>query len=134
MTDKKDEALKLALEALGNSIELTPDVSLKVRCRDAITAIREALAEQPAQQQEPVAWLSTDSIGERYLCFTKPNDHDSVRPLVLGDTSPPASKPWVGLTDEEMDAALRKAGVVATYEALRCVGRVVEAKLREKNQ
>lgn len=30
---------------------------------------------------EPVAWLSTDCLGERYLCFTKPNDNDPVQPL-----------------------------------------------------
>lgn len=40
---------------------------------------------------------------------------------------------WVGLTDEEMDAALRKAGILATFEALHCIGKEVEAKLREKN-
>lgn len=30
---------------------------------------------------EPVSWLSIDCIGERYLCFTKPNDLDPVEPL-----------------------------------------------------
>lgn len=30
---------------------------------------------------EPVAWLSTDCIGERFLCFSKPNDNDPVQPL-----------------------------------------------------
>lgn len=40
---------------------------------------------------------------------------------------------WVCLTDEEMDGALRRSGVVATFAALRCVGKEVEAKLREKN-
>jgi hypothetical protein len=37
-------------------------------------------------EQEPVAWLSTDSIGERYLCFDKPLDNDPVQPLF---TTPP---------------------------------------------
>lgn len=37
---------------------------------------------------EPVAWLSTDCIGERYLCFTKPKDSNPARPLVFGDTTP----------------------------------------------
>ena len=36
---------------------------------------------------EIVAWLSTDCIGERYLCFAKPKDSDQVRPLVFGDTT-----------------------------------------------
>lgn len=40
-----------------------------------------------------MAWLSTDSIGERYLCFTKPKDSDSARPLVFGDTAPQPAPP-----------------------------------------
>jgi hypothetical protein len=34
-----------------------------------------------SQQAEPVAWLSIDCIGERYLCFSKPLDNDPVFPL-----------------------------------------------------
>ena len=41
---------------------------------------------------EPVAWLSVDCIGERYLCFTRPDDDDPVRPLVFGDTAPQARR------------------------------------------
>lgn len=37
--------------------------------------------------QEPIAWLSTDCIGERYLCFTKPTDHDPVVPLYTKGTT-----------------------------------------------
>ena len=44
---KKDEALKLALEALKYHVEQTRPI---YRTSEAITAIREALAEQPAQQ------------------------------------------------------------------------------------
>jgi len=40
------------------------------------------------QEQEPVAWLSIDCIGERYLCFSKPLDNDPVQPLY---THPAAS-------------------------------------------
>ena len=49
------EAMKLALEALNSfpPRHLTPLIS------NARTALREALAEQPAQQ-EPVAWLTDD--------------------------------------------------------------------------
>jgi len=39
-----------------------------------------------APEPEPVAWLSVDSIGERYLCFSRPKDNDSVQPLY---TAPP---------------------------------------------
>lgn len=31
---------------------------------------------------EPVAWLSTDSIGERHLCFAKPTNDINAKPLV----------------------------------------------------
>ena len=49
----------------------------------AIEALERATP--PAVAGEPVAWLSTDCIGERYLCFTKPKDSDPARPLVFGD-------------------------------------------------
>ena len=46
----KDEALKLALEALGNTWTEPKSEQYKVE-KEAITALREALAEQPAQQE-----------------------------------------------------------------------------------
>ena len=58
----KDEALKMALEALKGVLDDTPkvlDASIAgglyevVQCRDAICAIKEALA-QPEQEQEPL--------------------------------------------------------------------------------
>jgi transposase len=51
-------------------------------------------------EQEPVAWLSIDSIGERYLCFSKPDDNDEVHALY---TAPPQRKP---LTEEERERML----------------------------
>ncbi len=54
MTDKTKEALKLALEALENRFK---EKNIEWGQKDkAINAIREALAEQPAQQG-PVAWM-----------------------------------------------------------------------------
>lgn len=47
MTDKTQAALKLALEALMYTPTLSPAV--EELCDDAIDAINEALAEQPAQ-------------------------------------------------------------------------------------
>jgi hypothetical protein len=43
----------------------------------------------------PVAWMSTDCIGERYLCFTKPLDNDPVTPLY-------AHPPRTALSDAEL--------------------------------
>lgn len=50
----------------------------------------------PAGAGEVVAWLSTDSIGERYLCFTKPKDTDPARPLVFGDATPQPTQAQAG--------------------------------------
>ena len=50
--------------------------------------------------------------------------------VLLVNTSPPASKPWVGLTDEEVDECYYWKGRQWTTDEL---VRHVEAKLREKN-
>ena len=50
----------------------------------------------PVVAGEPVAWLSTDCIGERYLCFTKPKDSNPARPLVFGDTAPQPTQAQAG--------------------------------------
>ena len=73
----KDEALKLALEALEGVLDDAPkvlDASIAgglyevVQCRDAICAIKEALA-QP--EQEPVGEI-VDAIEGAFKCsFTK---------------------------------------------------------------
>ena len=47
-------------------------------------------------------------------------------------TSPPASKPWVGLTDEERDAILNRE-FKQWWSRHDAVCRAIEAKLREKN-
>ena len=64
-----------------------------------IGAVREALRRWGtplAVAGEPVAWLSTDCIGERYLCFTKPKDSNPARPLVFGDTAPQPTQAQAG--------------------------------------
>ena len=106
------EVLKLALEALEGVLDNSPkvlDASISgglyevVQCRDAITAIKEALA-QPEQEpttgnilmdsykamqakkltaqpeQEPVAWLTEERYAQLHT----------------------AQRTWVGLTDEEV--------------------------------
>ena len=184
---KKDEALKLALEALGwydrethqkaitairealaeqparrqNSIEpieflsgfLTERLAIERGiewtpaihdlCNRAIE--EEKLAEQPAQQQEPVLWQilngvchagvrSTENLA-REAAAGMQKAHDlggslaafHVRPLY---TSPPASKPWVGLTTDDRKQLLHDhhpdIDPVAFFAA-------IDAKYREKN-
>ena len=65
----------------------------------------EALAEQPAQQQEPVAWRWVNSKG--WLTYgEQPHDKFASTPLY---TSPPASKP---LTPEQIDLLINGRGDV----------------------
>ena len=107
------EAMKLALEAF----EQAHDESLgdnHFECRQIlmgqITALREALAEQPAQQQGPVAIVAVDGMGQIQIGWIKkPQHNDKLY------TSPPAQrKP---LTPEQvkkamMDAKLHYCGEV----------------------
>lgn len=87
-----------------------------------------SVSPQPAQQQEPVAYVYErviDGFGLR-------KDVKFLRPVEVGTdlyTSPPASKPWVGLTDEEID----KTHESQVWDARRSYARAIEAKLREKN-
>ena len=135
MTPQQLNAMKLALEALEdifgkNKVDVT-----------VINVIKEVLAEHAMSEvqrlgqeieQEPVAWLSTDSIGERHLCFDKPLDNDPVQPLF---TSPP-QRTWVGLTKEQIsefdiwhDNREEEVGWVNPSEIVA----YIETKLKEKN-
>ena len=112
--NKQIEALKLALEALNRG-------ETKLRY-EAIAAIKEALAEHPAQQQEPVAWMTPTGALYRTEdvdgCFD-----DKHIPLY---TTPPQRKP---LTDEEIEFIYADTG----YNDIQMFARAIEAKLREKN-
>lgn len=144
------EAMKLALEALEYW-----DVHGKLHqpTEEAITALREALAEQPAQQ-EPVAWvlLRKDEDGFEPIQFhggkQKPElgelkSRFTLRPVCFAD-SPPAQRTWVGLTDEDIkgeDWVLSAVKEYETYtlqeqlviEGVAKFAYAIEAKLKEKN-
>ncbi len=149
---KKDEALKLALELLDKQWQCTQVWSLE-EAQDVADNIREALAEQPAQQ-EPVAWRNAairvgedlSSVGpDGYYEMTAAQWLDwAMAQEPRGKTSlnvPPANanagKPWVGLTDEEIE----EAASIAFYGYMtdknddqdQAFARAIEAKLREKN-
>ena len=119
------EALKLALEALDGVLDDAPkvlDASISgglyevVQCREAITAIKEALA-QP--EQEPAA-IQYASKAERDLYEMEDED----------DTTPP-QRTWVRLSEEEVEACFHhvdEAGI-----GLFDFAEAIEAKLKEKN-
>ena len=126
--DKKTEALKLALEALifayYEDEDYNDDCQQKVN--EARQAIREALAEQPAQQQEPVAWYHAEKYKTHFTSIPSEDLIESGywKPLY---TSPPANKPWVGLDNDDL---------VWIYSNSDNVGQAIsntEAKLKEKN-
>lgn len=87
---------------------------------------------------EPVAWLSTDCIGERYLCFTKPKDSNPARPLVFGDTTPHPTQAQAGavpLTDEQLAEMMRETwgcASIAPRHAMK-FARAIEAEVRKQD-
>ena len=96
----KDEALKLALEALDGLSE--PYDVLKAQ-----EAIREALA-QP--EQEPVAWITKN--GKGWLRWHRPEDNEKNKDSIPLYTTPPHRKP---LTSGEIYTAY----ITATNQTLR---------------
>ena len=129
----KDEALKLALEALvayGNKHRATYLLSgawdAEITLGDAtITTIKEAMA----QTQEPVACVQDlDEVKRKHLVYEKGMDWKD--PLY---TTPP-QRTWVGLTDEEIaDCAEKMEASDPTDSFWREFFRGIEAKLKEKN-
>ena len=121
----KDEALKLALEALeADPLEMVADANgHMVFLKDkAITAIKEHLEEKALQalndenerlglykdayaEQEPLAWISTGPARMIHWTSDKPAYGDDWVPLY---TTPPQRKP---MTDEDVERIVREARV-----------------------
>ena len=117
----KDEALKLALEALEGVLDDAPkvlDASIAgglyevIQCRDAITAIKEALA-QP--EPPPECKTEAEKIAYAFGWFK----------------SMEAQRTWVGLTEQEQGAIMEDLNAYGTN--LYQFARAIEAKLKEKN-
>jgi hypothetical protein len=142
----KDEALRLALEAL-EMYELETNSEFQ---RKAITAIKAALE----AKDEPVAWISPTELlvmrgnalagakDWRVNVGLKPEDGDvglyTTSPQPVIDESAAkriatalgweAKRTWVGLTDEEISTIDWKSN-----ETLHDFAKAIEAKLKEKN-
>jgi len=116
----KDEALKLALEALDIvKIHFTQNRHVN----EAITAIKEALA-QP--EQEPFAFFHP----HKGFYFAKPTSVSAptivdFEPLALYTTPP--QRTWVGLSDDEYTQLWGMKPDLLNFF------RKIEAKLKEKN-
>ena len=129
------EAMKLALEALEScdAAHITDgghqwyDEKL---VDTAYAALREALAEQPAQQ-EPVGTyqeIMRTMIALKTGTVVQQQAYELMKDKQLY-TSPPAQRTWVGLTDDEIE----KTYETKVWDARRSYARAIEAKLKEKN-
>jgi hypothetical protein len=93
-----------------------------------------------AQQQEPVAWryaLDASVEGQRWIYIDKDPHQWLQEPAMVNaaieelHTSPQPSKPWVGLTDEDISIIWRD--IDGSEGMLMRFARAIETKLREKN-
>jgi len=97
---------------------------------------QETLAEQPAQQQEPAGSVyryGKDSSGKPWHGIRWTASGLDLPDGTLIYTSPPASKPWVSLTDEEAQKTFHEHNCVISPDLAGILARAIEAKLREKN-
>jgi uncharacterized protein YbdZ (MbtH family) len=88
MTHTKDEALDLALEALEYFSDTSPTMAGKAHAEDAITAIKQARAAQPAPTvQEPVAYWIPKA---EQFCIADPSGRPFAKAWEPLYTTPPA--------------------------------------------
>jgi hypothetical protein len=117
----KDEALKLALEALTYIYtETTADEDELID--QAITAIKEALAQL---EQEPVAWMSEhrfDELRKGFPVMTTLTKQRAFEDDVAFYTTPP-QRTWVGLTDDEILEVWKENEKVYTMDRSRLLDR-----------
>ena len=125
----KDEALKLALEALEEAWYHVGTFQPTEKAIDLYDEARTAIKEALAQTQEPVGQLLEDAFGRgQVMWFNKPKDESMLY------TTPP-QRTWVGLTDEDIWEAYMESPVEldCSTDELYALSRTVEAKLRIKN-
>ena len=146
----KDEALKLALEALEtpwnapyvNGCDLALDKKVK-----AITAIKEALANEALEkmaenarelgldyepEQEPVAWIWEKEDGYTSI-ETHSLDDEDMKNVGVKSIKPLYAKPqFIGLTDDEILSISADCASSHQHTDIH-FARAIEAKLRSKN-
>jgi len=123
------EAMKQALEVL----ERASDAGYSIECEEALTSIRQAIAE--AEKQEPHSWYSAQE--DEWMTNKIRKEHERLNSYThkVGKfdlalyTHPQPKREWVGLTDEEVFETHKQ---VDSMQYL-TFGKAIEAKLREKN-
>ena len=119
-TDKRDEALKQALEALD---------FFDPPCADSI---RKILAHAPTEREQPT---QQEPVGTVKELFTQAAwERLDLRGSTEVYTSPQPIKPWAWLTDEEIEQCMKQAYATVQGRNLEhAFAHAIEAKLREKN-
>jgi hypothetical protein len=113
------EVLKQALEAMKKGV----DGQTSIEMDEAITSLRQAIAE--LESQEPVAWQWLGSAHFRKK-IPKNADITAWNPLYHY----PPQRTWVGLTDEEITSVANNSHPL---NGVRSFARAIEAKLKQKN-
>ena len=120
----KDEALRLALEALENSWTEPNNEQYEIE-KNAITAIKEALEtkDEPFEYWNAVGWFGYDT-GLR-LWFETDKKDDGAIPLYKDQQQ----RTWVWLTDKEVDECLQGLPT----QTIDVYARRIEIKIKDKN-
>ena len=130
----KEEALKLALEALQLSAVTVDNFGVQKKTNEAITAIKEALA-QPEQSAEPVELLKKADVFAMAVTHGIDANTKGLYGFYIDCMSTtPSKREWVGLTDEEIDE-IDEITWDSEYQlwGIHDFARALEAKLKEKN-
>jgi hypothetical protein len=138
------EVMKQALEALELHAKQYPHMQ-KGYTVDAITSLRQAIAEAEAEKQEPVAWVDLLKAAEQivkdkflYKRFIDGTPLANDIPCWMADfvqqyTHPQPKREWVGLTDEEIGSEYVRFGIQGGFNRFEYAVKALEAKLKEKN-
>jgi hypothetical protein len=156
MNEQQLAAVKQALEALESErdkyLEWGDEDGAPEDVYEAITALQSIISQDAldkmAENARQVGLDYEPAVQEPVFCeycggnddadFGLPTDHctDCARPQPVpvktyhdGKPWPVAPKPWVGLTDAEID----KTHETQIWDARRSYARAIEAKLKEKN-
>ena len=122
MTDR--ELMQMALDALDWKLTTLLKKSWENHhIHEVVKALRDRLA-QP--EPEPIAWMVYTEDGQDAYITSNPHDIKNTEKAFPLWAYP---KEWVGLTDEEIDTAVKSCNTVDTYKYFRAI----EAKLKEKN-
>ena len=112
----KDEALRLALEALEF------DSYYGTGKQEAITTIKAALE----AKDEPVAWMNQNGVVRKVGYEWGPNN------TLTALYATPPQRTWVGLTDEEIVLIVAECAASHQHTDIH-FAKAIEAKLKEKN-